>query len=127
MILTLPLPPPLPDVPLPVAPTLVIASHLADVASTEYCLHAIRGCREYVLPKALVSSTPAFTAYSLGTALLEIEAQRVLARRGKGAKKLAFTLQMVNVSLTFATSVSNLTAHPTVKAGAQLLPKGAAK
>jgi hypothetical protein len=82
----------------------VVATHLIDFTSTETCISTLV-CHEAILPNALVHSKPAFMAYELGTASLEILAQYELSRHGH--RTIARIAQAVNISLTARTVEHN--------------------
>jgi hypothetical protein len=82
----------------------VVATHLIDFTSTETCI-STKVCREVILPNALVHSKPAFMAYELGTASLEILAQYELSRHGH--RRIARFVQAVNIGLTTRTVERN--------------------
>jgi hypothetical protein len=82
----------------------VVATHLIDFTSTETCI-STKVCREVILPNSLVHSKPAFMAYELGTASLEVFAQWELTRHGH--RRIARIAQAVNISLTARTVEHN--------------------
>ena len=82
----------------------VVATHLIDFTSTETWI-STKVCREAIPPNALVHLKPAFMAYELGTASLEILAQYELSRHGH--RRVARLAQAANISLTARTVERN--------------------
>jgi hypothetical protein len=82
----------------------VFAYHIGDFISTERNLD--QGGRELMLPQALVSNKPAFAAYSVGLAALEVGSSIYLHRHGH--EKLARLGDTLSVSSGGAVVAWNL-------------------